>query len=170
MGISHPESKPWVSERILEINPKTVMDVGAGAGVYAQMMMDIKIKATTTAVEVWGPYIRKFNLRSKYHKVIKDDVRNIQNFYYDLVIMGDVLEHMSKEDAIKVWDRVSRDAQYAILVIPIIHYHQGAINDNPYEEHIKDDWTHEEVLKTFPEITDFWLGDVVGAYIAEFEV
>lgn len=170
MGTSHPESKPWVLEKLKELQPKSILDVGAGAGTYYHITRESRIKTDIDAVEVWKPYIKEFGLTARYRRVIEKDVRDVRNFYYELVIFGDILEHMTKDQALKVWDRVSRDARYAIIVIPIIHYHQGAINGNPYEEHIKDDWTHEEVLETFPEITEFWVGDVVGAYLAEFEV
>jgi hypothetical protein len=42
------------------------------------------------------------------------------------------------------------------------------LDGNPYEEHVKDDWSHNEVLSSFTNIIDDWQGEVVGAYWADF--
>ena len=117
---------------------------------------------------MWGPYIEEYALKGLYRNVFEEDVRKWTNFDYDVVIFGDILEHMTKQEALDVWARTAMQADYAVIAIPIIHYHQGAINDNPYEEHVKDDWTHDEVINTFPGIVDFWQGSIVGAYWADF--
>lgn len=168
MGTSHPESRPWSIEKILGVYPQSILDIGAGSGTYADALRQRHYSGNIDAVEVWQPYIDEFQLNNKYRTVFNSDVRDIERFDYDIVIFGDILEHMSKEDACEVWDRVSRTADYALIAIPIIHYHQGAINNNPYEEHVKDDWSHDEVMETFPYIVDSWVGNIVGAYWADF--
>lgn len=168
MGTSHPETKPWILEKILKSDISTILDVGAGSGTYADYFMDNHCYFQMTAIEVWKPYIEEFDLHEKYYKVYQADVRDHKDFNYDLVIFGDILEHMTKEEALRVWDLVSKQAKYAVIAIPIIHYHQPAINDNPYEEHIKEDWSDEEVLDSFSHIKDHWLGEITGAYWAKF--
>ena len=164
MGTSHPEARPWILNKVKELNISTVLDVGAGSGTYSDFFRANGLTLTMTAVEVWQPYIDEFDLFSKYRDVWREDIRNHKNFDYDLVIFGDILEHMTKEDALSVWERVSLQAGYAVIAIPIIHYHQGEINGNPYEKHVKEHWTHEEVLDSFSHIVDSWQGNVVGAY------
>jgi phospholipid N-methyltransferase len=169
MGTSHPESRPWVISQIRSLKPKTILDVGAGSGTYQyEIFKSGYTRAKMDAIEVWEPYIEEYELEKKYSNVFNVDVREWNNFDYDLVIFGDILEHMSKEDALKVWENTSLQARCAIISIPIIHYHQGAINNNPYEEHVKDDWTSEEVLDSFSHIQKYWVGDVVGSYLAIF--
>ena len=169
MGTSHPESRVWILQNIRKNKPRTILDVGAGSGTYSRMLKSSGYtRAEVDAVEVWKPYIDEFKLHDKYRTVYEIDVRNVENFDYDLVIFGDILEHMTKEEALSVWDKVSSQARNAVIAIPIIHYHQGEINGNPYEEHVKDDWSDEEVLSTFPGITDSWRGNGVGAYWAKF--
>lgn len=168
MGTSHPEARPWILEKVKDANISTVLDVGAGSGTYADFFRDNGVNVQIEAIEVWKPYIEEFSLADKYDKVYEQDVRQHTDFYYDLVIFGDILEHMTKEEALAVWEKTAAQADYAVLAIPIIHYHQGAINDNPYEEHVKDDWSHEEVMNTFSHIVDSWQGSVVGAYWAKF--
>ena len=169
MGTSHPETKPWILDKIREYKPKSILDVGAGSGTYADLLKDNGYtRATIDAVEVWEPYVKEFNLNSKYRRVYQTDIRDFDQYHHDLVIFGDILEHMSIDDALNVWETASIYCAHAVISIPIIHYHQHAINGNPYEEHIKDDWSHQEVLDTFSRIVDFWRGDITGAYWADF--
>lgn len=168
MGTSDPESRPWIINMIDMSKARTILDVGAGSGTYADALKKYNINVYIEAVEVWKPYIEKFDLESKYSKVYEQDVRDRTDFAYDVVIFGDILEHMTEEEAVAVWTKVSKQAKYAVIAIPIIHYHQPAINGNPYEEHITEDWTPEKVIETFPGIVDSWSGKIVGAFWADF--
>ena len=173
MGTSHPESRPWSIEKILSVNPKYILDVGAGSGTYFDALRSAGYQGGLEAVEVWEPYINEFHLEDKYDIVYSMDIRS-KNFLnamedsFDVVIFGDILEHMSKEDALELWAALPKITNYALIAIPIIHYHQGEINGNPYEVHVKDDWSHEEVLESFSNIVDSWQGEIVGAYWADF--
>jgi mannosyltransferase OCH1-like enzyme len=170
MGYSDPENKPWAQSKIIELNPKTILDVGAGQGVYLDLIRAVLPEDVSVhAVEVWEPYINQFNLINRYDKLFKMDVREMESFEYDLVILGDILEHMSEEDAVNLWNKISKDAKYAIISIPIIHYHQDAINGNPYEVHVEEDWNTERVLKVFKGIKEHKEFKVTGTFIAKFE-
>lgn len=170
MGTSDPDNKPYTAEVIKSLSPNTVLDVGAGAGVYLDIIRrDLDDNVHVTAIEAWKPYIEEFNLASRYNVVINEDVRNINSFDYDLVIFGDVLEHMSEEDALAVWDKVQETAKAAIISIPIIHYHQDAINGNPFEVHVEEDWDAQRVLNTFNGIKEYKLFPVTGVFLAVFD-
>lgn len=155
-------------QKVNGLDIKTVLDVGAGMGNYSYELAKSGWSGNITALEIWEPYIEGFNLKEKYDSVISLDVRDNTNYKYDLVIFGDILEHMSKEDAVKVWENAAKQAKYAVIAIPTIHYPQGVHNHNPYEEHVKDDWSVQEVLDTFTNITDYWNGEETGAFWAEF--
>jgi len=170
MGFSDPTNKPWTQEKIVELKPITVLDVGAGQGVYLDLIRQgLGAGVIVNAVEVWQPYIDQFNLENRYDKLFAMDVKDMSNFKYDLVILGDVLEHMSEESAVDLWDRISKQAKNAIISIPIIHYHQDAINGNPYEVHVEEDWNTERVLKTFKGIVEHKEFPVTGVFIAKFD-
>lgn len=168
MGTSHPESRLWSIDKIISSGAEYVLDIGAGSGTYSDALKHAGYKGKIDAVEIWKPYIEEFKLHKKYRNVYESDVRLFDDFSYDVVIFGDILEHMTKEQALDVWQKVSFQAECALISIPIIHYHQGEINGNPYEYHVKDDWSHEEVLSSFSNIVDSWQGEVVGAYWADF--
>jgi hypothetical protein len=83
------------------------------------------------------------------------------------VFAGDVLEHITKEEAIKVVDDLLKVAKRIIVSIPIVHFPQGEEEGNPYEAHVKDDWSHTEMLETFPQIKRSWTGNIIGVYLLE---
>lgn len=160
------ESADWVISQ----NIKTVLDVGPGRGTYANLFKARKVDLEILdGVEVWEPYIEKYDLNNKYTNIFIADIRDWGNFKYDLVIFGDVLEHMTKEEAILVWEKTSKSAKHAIISIPTIHYPQGESGGNPYERHVKDDWTVKEVLETFPNIVSHLESGSLGIFFATFK-
>jgi len=60
MPFSDPANKSWTAEKIKEIHPRTVLDVGAGAGVY----LDIIRKNLDQDVNVVGVEIGNLTLKS----------------------------------------------------------------------------------------------------------
>lgn len=170
MGYSDPENKPWALEKIKEINPKTVLDCGAGAGTYLDLIKaNLGYKTIVVGVEAWNPYIIKYDLEDRYDILYPIDIRDMASFQYDLVILGDILEHMPESDAIMLWNRISEEAKYALISIPIIHYEQGAINDNPYEVHVEEDWSTEKILQKFSNIVEYKEFSQTGVFIAKFK-
>jgi hypothetical protein len=167
---SDPAGKPWTLDKLIELNPKTILDVGPGVGTYLDIIRGgMGNEIIVDAVEVWEPYISEYNLRSRYNNVVNDDIRNVDNFDYDVVIFGDVIEHMSEEDAVKVWDKVAKQARAAIISIPIIHYPQDAWGGNPYEVHVEEDWNSEKIYKSFHSIVESQEFGILGVYVAKFD-
>lgn len=133
-----------------------VLDIGVGSGTYARLIKDqygICKNADWVGIEAWTPYIEKFNLNSLYNTIINEDARKI-NWdtlgSFSTTIAGDVLEHMSKKDAMELVDKILNYSNVLIISIPIIHMPQSeGVYNNPFEVHVKDDWTHDEVLSTW---------------------
>jgi 2-polyprenyl-3-methyl-5-hydroxy-6-metoxy-1,4-benzoquinol methylase len=148
-----PEILEWFKENQLEIT--RILDIGAGSGTYIDLIKtnnSVCNDAEWVAIEAWKPYIEEFKLNEKYNNVINSDVKKL-NWddlgHFSVAVAGDVLEHMSKDDAITLVNKVLDHCNTLIISIPIIHMPQDEINGNPFEVHVKDDWTHEEVLETW---------------------
>jgi hypothetical protein len=168
MPASAGENIEWATAKIKKLNPSSVLDVGPGMGLYGKISKSLEIKKIH-AIEVWEPYIEEFNLHSIYDHIFLMDARKFEDFNYDLVIFGDVLEHMSEEDAVNLYTTALNSAKNVFFSLPIIHYPQGCHAGNPYEEHIVEDWNHERVLKTFPNIYDWQTYTVTGSYVGKKE-
>jgi hypothetical protein len=169
------------------IGIKSFLDIGAGSGTYSDLYRHIyrdyfedrydgeRKGVRWDAVEVWKPYIADFRLFEKYDNVYSADARTMFDdggllgsampCQWSVAFLGDVLEHMTKEEAVRlVWD-VTGVALVTIISIPIVHYPQGEYMGNPYEEHIKDDWSHNEVLESFYGIEASYVDGDIGIYV-----
>lgn len=163
--------RQWISEFYTEV--KTVVDLGVGNGTYHRFFSqksDLLRQSKWIGVEIWQPYINDFNLTSVYDHIEKEDIRLVDYRKFgniDLVFAGDVLEHMTKEEAVSLVENLFNNAKRIIISIPIVHYPQDEVEGNPFEKHVKDDWSHQEMLETFPQISKHWQGKIIGVYLLE---
>lgn len=157
----------WISASS-DIN--TVLDVGCGEGTYPKILREkfnILTQATWWGVEVWPAYIQEFELEKLYDKLLNEDIRLIDWSSlpkFDLVIFGDILEHMTKEESQAVIDNALKHSKFCVISIPVVRMKQGAVGGNPYEIHVKDNWSHDEVLSSFPNIQHSYVEGKIGVY------
>lgn len=169
MPESNPENKDWVLQLISQITPKSVLDIGCGSGIYGLICRKFEVIERLDAIEVWTPYLSRFKLEEIYDNVYNCDARRFQDFDYDLVILGDVLEHMPIDDAVNLWGQISENARNSIISVPIVHYPQGEVDGNPFEKHITEDWSVESVIFSFRGINYYRKFDTTGVFYANFE-
>ena len=157
-----PQTVEWFKTN--ESNITRILDIGVGEGTYFNLINrdnNIAKTAEWIGVEVWEPYIHKYQLASKYNQIINQDVRKLnwnELGHFSVALAGDILEHMTKEESIRLVDEILDHTDTLIISIPIIYYPQGEFEGNPYEEHIKPDWTHNEMLDTWGNlIKRFWI-------------
>jgi predicted nicotinamide N-methyase len=148
-----------------------VLDIGAGSGTYADLLSPgrhVRDRGYLhiTAIEIHIPYVSRFNLRSKYDDIIMGDARVTALPKSDVVILGDVLEHMPLPDAVALWQRAREAATTAVFAsLPIVEYPQGESEGNPHEAHVHT-WSHDLVLAELAGITEWWAGPQIGVYRA----
>jgi predicted TPR repeat methyltransferase len=167
MPTSDPQGKDWALQTYLKIRPESVIDVGPGEGTYAKLMRPHH-KAQWIGIEAWGPYIAKYKLEDLYDAVHVADARIVNWLWLapmaDLVIVGDVLEHMTQLHARVLIERLKQASQNLLVSIPVLHLDQDAVNGNPFERHV-DHWTYEAMLDELnPGVVDTWHGDVLAYY------
>lgn len=150
MPHSDPDLKDWSLEFYQKIKPETVVDVGAGCGTYAKLMRDHH-KAHWTAIEAWGPYVTQFGLADLYDSVIVADVRVVipEVFDADLVILGDVVEHLHRKEAIQLIEEIKCYAKHIIVSIPIGDWPQDDVGGVWFERHLAT-WGVEGIEALLP--------------------
>jgi len=156
--------------RLFPLHEETrILDLGAGAGKYADLLYDYPIK---DAVEIYEPYVTRYRLRERYRNVYVDDLvallrtrtRRVEAgfFPYDLVLLGDVLEHLTVADAIAVLDLL-RDV-YVIVAVPFL-YEQGAVDGVESEVHLQPDLTPDVMRERYPSLSPLVLDERYGIYV-----
>lgn len=126
-----------------------ILDIGSGWGKYRILLNEYDMDA----VEIWQPYAEKHRLMDHYDNLyITAAVDFEYPQRYGAVIMGDVLEHMSVEDAQSVISAACDNADLVIVAVPFCmeqHEEEG----NPYEVHVQDDLTEELMAERYPQLT-----------------
>lgn len=194
MSTSSPDGKLFFTEWFSTIfqtmptfTPKRILDVGPGYGVYGRIIRQVEKQkgfeplCYIEGVELFKPNIENvnFDLKSIYDKIRHQDIRDFSKECmdkYDLIIFGDVLEHITKPEALEVWKCMKPLAKWLLVSLPItvpnrawsIYYNQGKHewSENPYDEH-KYNWSYYELIE---EMGPFlWIApyQMVGVFIAE---
>jgi hypothetical protein len=163
MPWSVEEGKEWITDRVVKCSPRTLLDVGAGSGTYELVLRPAVPDCLFVAIEVHEPYVAQFDLARRYDEVLVGDARHLTWPEADVVVLGDVIEHMSREHAEGLWSKARATARQAVFVsLPIIELAQGPMFGNEHERHL-DTWNHDEVM-AMPGVVAGKAGSVVGVY------
>ena len=132
----------------------SILDVGAGQGKYRLLLPEY---SWVDAVEIWEPYVTGYRLREMYRNVYERNITEVAeeffhaDVHYDLVIMGDVLEHLTVSDARRVVTCLKRVTNNLIVIVPY-NYEQGEEHGNPYQRHEQPDLTVENMHERYPDL------------------
>lgn len=148
---SKTAGKEWIRDWILDRMKwsDVILDVGACDGVWADLLRDKLRRSQLVAVEAFRP-----NAEALWEKYGTVCCIRIQDFkyprgFYKLAIFGDVIEHMSVEDAQAVLEYAADRCEDIVVAVPFL-YKQGELYGNPFEVHIQDDLTPELMAERYP--------------------
>ncbi|MBP6851651.1 MAG: hypothetical protein KA164_08620 [Rhodoferax sp.] len=138
--------------------PKTIVDIGAGAGKYGRIIRQIEklcqLKIHATAVEIDETYIRDYKLHEIYDDIISIDatqlLRQIPGIKGDMCILGDFIEHLPKSDGIDLLNYLLYRFSIVITVVPVDMY-QGDWMGHAQEAHISLWYVND--FTTFPKVS-----------------
>jgi hypothetical protein len=164
MPYSYGKFKQEVKEKIIScISAESkILDVGAGSGCYVEMLYGKFSKID--ALEIFPKYIEIFNLHTKYDKVIEGNILQFDFYGYDFLIMGDVLEHLSANDAQLLLSKVEDDGKSVLVAVPYL-YEQGEEFGNVHETHLQPDLTPELMAERYPQLTLLYGDSNYGYYV-----
>jgi len=136
-----------IEEIMRLLKPETILDLGAGAGKYGELIKNINPSVQSIAVEIEKDYIKKFNLLSIYDEVWNISVTDlIKPKYYDstfdVIMIGDIIEHLKKSDGIDLLNFLIYRCRWIILEFPH-HYLQNSVDGYQSEAHISV-WTETD--------------------------
>lgn len=162
MASSYKEYKEEVREYLKRYRGSTILDVGAGCGTYGILLRDYFNEID--AVEVFKPNIERYELWNIYRSVFNEDIRDFKYGWYDIIIFGDVLEHLSVEEAREVLRYASQHSKVIIVAVPYC-YKQGIEEGNEYEIHKQDDLTDEIMKERYPGLKNLFKNEHYGYYV-----
>lgn len=145
MPISDLSPLPAIAAEIARLQPKSVLDLGVGFGLYgavARQVLDAtygrcskdKWKARIYGVEGFQDYVNP--LWKVYDEVSYEDFAvgsTWRNF--DLVLMIDSLEHLEPEAGAEFLDRIVNRNAHVIVSVPVQYMPQDAAFGNEFERH-----------------------------------
>lgn len=134
-----PEVCTWVRKNFPTTS--TVLDVGACDGKWGKLLPEY----TMDAVEIFEAYALTL---TGYRNVFITDVSALEYDWYDLIIFGDVIEHMTVEKAQAVLEYAKPRCRDMIIAVPW-EYEQGEVDGNIWQAHLQDDLTPELFAKRY---------------------
>jgi SAM-dependent methyltransferase len=165
---SSREGKEWSAERVTGLAPRRILDVGPGVGTYTNLLRPLLPGSHWTGLEIHRPYAERYELADLYDELTIGDVRAFDWCAagdWDLVIFGDVLEHLDLPDAMRVWRKARRHSRHVLASLPIVEYPQGECDGNPHESH-RVTYDHALAMRAFPGIAEHATGRQIGVYLA----
>lgn len=139
-----------------------ILDVGAGEGTYYNYLNDYFKEIY--AVEIFKPNIKNYSLNKKYKKVYNIDIKNFKYDKYDIIIFGDVIEHLTTKEAQDVLKYAYNRCKEMIVAVPY-ELEQGIAEDNVYEIHKQADLTPDIMKERYPFLKCLYKNDLYGYYV-----
>jgi hypothetical protein len=124
-----------------------ILDIGAGSGTYSNLLKPLGY-VNIDCVEAFETYVDQFDLKSKYTNVFTGDVTKLDIDFkaYDLIILGDVLEHIEVSDAQELLGKFG--GVDTIIGVPF-ESPQGEHFNNSYEIHLQEDLTFKNYFERY---------------------
>lgn len=145
MPSSRVEHIPAVLYYIMQEDPQSVLDIGVGFGKWGYLFREyleiheghLDWTHRIDGIEVFPDYIGQHQ-RSVYDDIYIGDALDIVPTLgnYDLIFMGDVIEHFTHDDALALVDVCRRHAKFVLITTPDGFMEQGAVFGNEHERHL----------------------------------
>ena len=156
MPSSRPIAVPFVVDLVRQVRPESILDVGVGFGKYGHLFREYTdvIAAEGTperyARDGWKTRIEGIEAHREYltpmHDFLYDKItigdardvmRELSTDEFDLIWLGDVIEHLSLDDGRQLLEQCLRVANKAVAVCtPSRFTPQSAVCGNAHERHL----------------------------------
>jgi len=150
---------PKVLDIVIQQKPHSILDIGIGYGKYGMLfreyldIWDVKTPYSERKLKLYGvEAFKEYDnpIWQVYDNVLTKDVLSILPVLsglgkFDLLFLGDVIEHLTKEEGKKILTEIEYDK--LIIITPKVVSVQDAVYGNPFEIH-KSSWSE----KDFPDM------------------
>jgi len=166
------------------VSPKTVLDIGVGFGKWGHLFREYgdifvgRFEKDDWITQIDGVEIFEHYINAHEHqKYIYDNIY-IGNIFdiidtlpeYEFIYAGDVIEHLHREDALIVLDKLKNKAsKYLVVCIPLgdsSQWSQGEVYGNVHESHLSF-WTPEDFMGG---VAGQWEVDIIKRELRGFDI
>jgi SAM-dependent methyltransferase len=129
-------------------NSRTVLDIGSGNG-GLMSVVNFDHKYTVDGIEIFDPYIKLAKKTGVYRRIIRLDISklNPENKSYDCVLCSQLIEHLDKNESLKLIDKMGKIARRLVVIgTPNGWIKQEIWENNIHQKH-KSGWSKDDLLK-----------------------
>ncbi len=143
-----------------------ILDIGAGCGTYSDMLSP-EGYTNIDCVEAFESYVETYSLKNKYKNVFVGDVTKLDIDFsqYDLVIMGDVLEHIELKAAQTLLNKLEN--KDIIVCVPFESPQEEQFG-NTYEIHLQADLSFTNFFSRYPGFYPLCLRFDYGIFVKKY--
>ncbi len=148
-------------------NDFKILDVGAGSGAWGKGLLELNVEA----LEVHEPFIHEYNIPAFYRYVYLGDIRYFNFDKYDYLILGDILEHLTKEDGVALINKINEKEKKCFVGVPYLLEQgekgfdgEGKEYDAKSQKHEQPDLTPEIMKERYPSLKVFFSWEWYGYY------
>lgn len=162
--------------RSLDKQHQSILDIGCADGDMMGFLNNRK-RFYTVGMDIYEPYLRECKTAKTHSENILCDVRRLpfKDKSFDIVLFLETIEHLEKEEGLKVLQEIERIARREIIIsTPVSSAGQEAYGGNPHQEHrsswspiemrqrgykvggigIAENWLVEKVRNGIPQLAD----------------
>jgi len=147
IGTSTLYSTEWVVERTVACAPKSILDVGCGWGRWGFLAREfLEVWVRRFRPEDWAVTIHGVDIHegtwTPLHEYLYDQTftADIRTWdppqQYDLAICCDVVEHMTKPEAVAMLEKLMSVSAHVLVGVPLDFGLRPGFDSNPYEAHV----------------------------------
>ena len=160
MGTSNWQNISYNIELVRKLNPYSILDIGVGFGrwgilfrefleIWEDGRYDGNWQRKIDGVEIYSGYIKDYHKYFYDNIYVCDALEFLENTKerYDLINMGDVVEHLEKSEGEKMIELAMNKGKYVLINIPVGRYwNQEGTDENPCEAH-RSIWYNNDFTK-----------------------
>lgn len=124
----------WTS---IDKQTRSILDIGCADGDMMGFISNRK-RFYSVGVDIYRPYLREGKKAKTHNENILCDARKLpfKDESFDVVLFLEVLEHLEKEEGLKVIQDVERIARRQVIIsTPVAFAKQKVYGENPHQEH-----------------------------------
>ncbi|WP_263706279.1 glycosyltransferase [Shouchella tritolerans] len=172
MLFSSQLEKLWIKRIVKRLaarcQNRSILDVGAGEGAFSDLLKEELPSITFSAVELWKNPPEELNLKRKYDVVYKQDATVfVPDESFGITVFAEQQQkHVTKAQILQMYHKWLNASEFVILSLPI-HSALGEAGRETQgdDEHVKREWSHEEVLVSFPHLALSYVENEIGIYV-----